>query len=71
MEYIKAQLGKFGALLAVFGLASSVLSFFDYNLRLLIWIDIWGTGIGWALRIAFILVGAILFFLFGTNNSDD
>lgn len=43
------------------GVISTVLSFMDMNLRLLMWIDMWGEGAGWAIRIGLIVVGAVLF----------
>ena len=69
MDFIKSKLSSIGALLVLFGIASGVLSFFDYNLKLLMWVDIWGTTMGWVIRIALIIVGAALLFLF--NKSED
>jgi len=70
MEFIKAQLGKLGMFLFFFGLASAILSFFNYNLRLLIWVDLWGATIGWILRIGFIVGGGLLFLLFGRDDNE-
>lgn len=70
MDFIKSKLSSLGALLAVFGLASAVLSFFDYNLKLLMWIDLWGTTTGWVIRTALIVVGAALFFLFNSEDGE-
>ncbi|MFD2914175.1 hypothetical protein [Psychroserpens luteus] len=47
MDTIKSKLGKGGLLLAALGIMSIVLSFFNYNIRLLSWIDIWGNTMGW------------------------
>lgn len=69
MDFIKSKISSLGALMVVFGLASSILSFFDYNLRLLMWVDMWGTTTGWIIRIALILGGAALFFL--TNKASE
>ncbi|HAS44093.1 MAG TPA: hypothetical protein DCS93_26685 [Microscillaceae bacterium] len=70
MEFIQAQLGKLGAFLFFFGLASALLSFFNYNLRLLLWVDLWGTTMGWIIRISFIVGGGLLFLLFGRSDDD-
>jgi len=54
---------KVGALLAVFGIASCVLYFLNMNLRVLMWIDSWGSTVGWVIRGGLIVVGGILFLL--------
>lgn len=69
MEDIKSKLGKGGLLLAAMGIMSIVLSFFNYEIRLLAWINIWGSVIGWIIRILLILGGGALFFFYG--NYDD
>tara|TARA_R110000751_G_scaffold214264_2_gene317750 strand:- start:425 stop:637 length:213 start_codon:yes stop_codon:yes gene_type:complete len=70
MDIIKSKLGKGGLLLAALGIMSIVLSFFNYNIRLLSWIDIWGNTMGWIIRILLIAGGGALFFLFGNENDD-
>ncbi|RYC53148.1 hypothetical protein DN53_02715 [Flagellimonas olearia] len=70
MENIKVKLGQGGLVLAAMGIISMVLSIFNYNIRLLSWIDIWGSTAGWVIRILLILVGGVLFFLFGRDNED-
>lgn len=70
MENIKVKLGQGGLVLAAMGIISMVLSIFNYNIRLLSWIDIWGSTAGWIIRILLILVGGVLFFLFGRDNED-
>lgn len=57
------HLGGIGALLALAGLLSIALALFNYNLKVLAWIELWGTGIGWAIRAALVIVGALLFFV--------
>lgn len=71
MKYIKEQIGRFGAMLAIFGFASSVLAFFGYNLRLLMWVDLWGNTLGWVIRIGTILVGVLLLFMFGSTDDEE
>jgi len=52
-----------GMYMAIAGIASIVLLFMDMNLKLLMWIDMWGPTAGWAIRIGLIVVGAALFFM--------
>ena len=70
MDFIKSKLSSIGALMAVFGVASSILSFFDYNLKLLMWVDLWGTTMGWVIRIGLIVGGAALFFMFNKSEEE-
>jgi len=70
MENIKTKLGQGGLVLAAMGLISVLLSIFNYNIRLLAWIDSWGTTMGWVLRVVLILAGGVLFFLFGRAEEE-
>lgn len=70
MEDIKAKLGKGGLLLAAMGIMSMVLSIFNYNIRLLSWIDIWGSGMGWIIRILLIAIGGALFYMYGRDAEE-
>ncbi|RHX82242.1 hypothetical protein DLM76_06385 [Leptospira yasudae] len=63
MDQIKEKISSFGAFLSFAGVASSALSFFNYNLKILMWIDNWGTATGWAIRAGLIVVGVILYFV--------
>ena len=54
---------QLGGLLIFFGIGSIVLNFMDYEFIVTMWVDNWGTNIGWGIRIALIVVGAILFFV--------
>lgn len=69
IEQIKERIPSIGAGMAVMGLASSILSIFDYNLRLLIWIDLWGNTTGWIIRVLLVVVGGALILLF--NNKEE
>ncbi len=71
MQNIKSKISGFGAFLAFAGLLSSVLSLFNYELRILMWIDLWGTGLGWLIRLGVIVGGALIFFLFQTKEDKE
>lgn len=62
-------MAKFGFYLAVFGLLSMVLSFFNLNFKILAWIDLWGTAAGWGIRIGFVVVGILIAFLAFRNEA--
>lgn len=70
MEDIKSKLGKGGLLLAAMGIMSMVLSIFNYNIRLLSWIDIWGSGMGWIIRFLLIGIGGALFYIYGRESEE-
>ena len=71
MEDIKSKIGKGGLLLAAMGIMSIILSIFNYNLRLLAWIDLWGNTMGWVIRTLLIVGGGVLFLFFGRGDEDD
>ena len=52
-----------GGFLVMMGLGSTILTQFDYEFQLLMWIDNWGPGIGWGIRTTMTVVGAGLWFL--------
>jgi hypothetical protein len=54
---------KFGLYIAIFGLASILLPFFNLQLTILSWVDNWGETVSWAIKIGLIVIGAVLFFL--------
>ena len=64
----KLKLQKLGGIIALFGLGSMILSFFDYNFVLLVWIDFLGTTLAWVFRVSLVIIGAILYF---KNDLDD
>ena len=53
-------MGSFGWYLIIAGVGSGLLSAFDYEFSLLMWIDTWGSGFAWLIRGAFILTGLAL-----------
>jgi hypothetical protein len=61
---------KFGGTLFFFGVGSIVLYFFNMQFIILAWIDLWGPTIGWVIRGALTIVGAILWFL-GRNEEGE
>ncbi|MCP4304468.1 MAG: hypothetical protein GY926_12700 [bacterium] len=50
-------MARFGSYFIIAGALSGLLSLFDYELSLLMWIETWGSGVAWLIRGAFILVG--------------
>lgn len=60
----------FGSLLVFLGIAAILLDFFDRVPKLLVWIYMWGDGVAWIIKIAIIILGAILFFLGKKNESE-
>jgi hypothetical protein len=62
MEDIMRALGTF---LVLAGLFSIVLRVFNtgFEVRVLMWVDNWGSTVGWLIRIGAVAIGAILFFI--------
>ncbi|MGB4773660.1 MAG: hypothetical protein WBP45_00675 [Daejeonella sp.] len=67
---------KVGGTLMFFGVAAIVLNFINYAPRLLMWIYNWGEGPAWGIKIALVVLGAILYFsaketpdTLGNNNT--
>ena len=59
----------FGGLLVLLGAGSFVLHFMNMEFFLLGWVDKWGAGTGNGIRIAMIVVGAIVWYL-GKQQAD-
>lgn len=59
-----------GTYLVFFGIAAILLDFFNAVPRVLAWIYNWGDGAAWGIKIAFVIVGVILYFL-GSRNTDE
>lgn len=53
-------MARFGTYLIIGGALSGLLSLFDYEFSLLMWIDTWGDGFAWLIRGALILTGMAL-----------
>ena len=71
MEAIKGKLAAVGGFMALAGIVSAGLSLFNYELRILMWVDQWGTGVGWGIRVGLIVGGGVLAFLFGGGGDDE
>jgi hypothetical protein len=52
-----------GGFMVLLGAGSFALRFMDMEFRLLSWVDNWGPAAGTGIRIGFIVVGGILWFL--------
>ena len=57
------NLGKVGGFLAAAGIISGGLHFVGMNLRILMWIDLWGPTVGWLIRGGLVVGGGALYFL--------
>ena len=49
-----------GSLLFIGGVGSILLNLLSMEFMLLMWVDMWGPTVGWIIRIAMIVVGALL-----------
>ena len=52
-----------GGLMVLLGAGSFVLGLIGYEFSLLMWVDNWGTTVGWVIRGALIVGGAALWFI--------
>ncbi|MFT5618473.1 MAG: hypothetical protein ACI85I_001708 [Arenicella sp.] len=59
---------KIGGYLLLFGISSFILYFLDMEFMLLMWVDMWGETIGFAIKGAIVVAGAVMFF---ARKSDD
>jgi len=59
----------FGGLLVLLGAGSFVLPYVGLEFVFISWIDNWGTGVGYGIRIAMIVVGAIVWYI-GKQQAD-
>jgi len=48
---------------------SIVLNLVGYNLRILMWIDLWGDTVGWLIRVALLIGGVALFFVLPSEEA--
>ncbi|MDG2389896.1 MAG: hypothetical protein P8M30_11305 [Planctomycetaceae bacterium] len=54
------MLKSLGSTMFIFGIGSILLNLIHVEFLLLMWVDLWGPEIGWAIRIGMIVVGALL-----------
>lgn len=57
--------------MALAGIISIVLHFMNMNLKILVWIDMWGPTVGWAIRIGLLVIGIALFLLIPGAPEED
>ncbi len=53
-------MARLGGYLLMFGVGSAILHFFNREFAVLMWVDNWGAAAGWAIRVAMVVVGALL-----------
>ena len=53
-------MGQFGIWIIILGVGSFVLNLIGVEFRLLMWVDLWGPGIGTAIRLGLIALGVLL-----------
>jgi len=74
MDLIKSKLSSIGAFFAAAGAFSIILNILyvfniaNFEVRILMWIDSWGTTIGWAIRIGITIAGAALYLIFSHSE---
>ncbi len=57
---------RIGMYMALFGLLAIVLNYVGRVPIILEWIYKWGEGVAWGIKIALVVVGAVLFFMGGS-----
>jgi hypothetical protein len=65
------MLRSIGSLLFFFGAVSAALYYFEYNLVVMMWVDNWGSTVGWAIRIGAVVVGGILWLIGGSSQAEE
>ncbi len=58
-----------GSFLVIMGVGSIALHFFNYEFKLLMWIENWGPTVGWVIRGAMIVVGGIIWAVSGGSTA--
>ncbi|HOU84877.1 MAG TPA: hypothetical protein PLE16_14735 [Spirochaetota bacterium] len=66
---MKSKISSAGGFLFLLGIASIVMYFIGFVPKILVWIDMWGETIGWAIRIGITVLGGLLF-LVSTKMKD-
>ena len=52
-----------GSALAILGILAIFLDFFNRVPKVLVWIYNWGDGVAWGIKIAFVVVGGVLWLI--------
>ena len=52
-----------GSTLAILGILAIFLDFFNRVPKVLVWIYNWGDGVAWGIKIAFVVVGGVLWLI--------
>ena len=60
-----------GSILFIYGLLAIIMNFFNAVPRILLWIYNWGEGTAWLIKIAFVLVGAAIWWFSGKDEVKD
>ena len=60
---MKSKISSAGGFLFLLGIASIVMYFIGFVPKILVWIDMWGETIGWAIRIGITVLGGLLFLI--------
>lgn len=71
LKNIGSTLSNIGGVMAVVGIVSLVLSFFNKNIKYLRWIDRWGDEMGLTIRIGLVLGGIVLFLVFARYQKEE
>lgn len=61
---------KIGTYMAFFGVFAIILGLINRVPTILMWIYNWGETTAWIIKIGLVVVGAILFFLGGSNEEE-
>ncbi len=70
-DKIRSWVASAGAFLAVAGIASIILNFINYNLKILMWIDNWGDTMGWVIRGGLVVGGGVLYLVGSLGAASD
>lgn len=71
MKNLAGKIASFGAFLTIAAIISAVLSLIGYNLRILMWVDMWGEALGWVIRGSLFVGGVALYLLFSRFSGSD
>ena len=66
----KLKRSNLGGVLALLGIGSILLKFMGYNFLVLSFIDYFGDTLGWFLRVALVMVGALLYFKYQVDDDE-